>query len=99
MAYTAYNYYPLTESFFNVEGSLVYQKDVRTKGIVGLHVFRWNPEKSKITIKTVGGSVVTFSGNSLVEGAVYWVSISEVMDIVGNAEDTQIWGIVGSPKL
>jgi len=35
----------------------------------------------------------------LVEGAVYWVSISEVMDIVGNAEDTQIWGIVGSPKL
>ena len=54
MAYTAYNYYPLTESFFNVEGSLVYQKDVRTKGIVGIHVFRWDPNKSKITIKTVG---------------------------------------------
>ena len=99
MAYTAFNYYPLTESFFNVEGSLVYHKDLKTKGIVGIHVFRWNPQKSSITIKTMGGSFVTFRGNSLVEGAVYWVTVSEVSDIVGSIEDTEIWGLVGSVKL
>lgn len=97
MSFFATNYYPLTENFFKVEGSHAVQIDGR-RPIIGMHVFKWDPGVSSMKIRTIGGSIVNFTGNALVEGAVYWVGVQEVLEMAGTPEDTEIHGIISTFK-
>jgi len=97
MSFFATSYYPLTENFFSVEGSHTVKIDGR-RPIVGMHIFKWDPNVSSIKIKTTGGSIINFTGNALVEGAVYWVGVAEVLDMTGTPEDTEIHGIISTYK-
>ena len=97
MAYFATNYYPLTETYFS-EGKGYVHKPEGRRPIIGIHIFKWDPNVSSFTIKTTGGSVVKFSGNALVEGAVYWVGVIEVIEVTGSPEDTEVHGIISTFK-
>ncbi len=97
MSFFATNYHPLTEKFFNTPGSYVHSPEGR-RPIIGIHIFKWDPNVSTMTIKTTGGSVVTFSGNALVEGAVYWIGVSEIIDVQGTPENTEVHGIISTFK-
>lgn len=97
MSFFATNYFPLTATYFSEKKAYIHKPDGR-RPIIGLHIFKWNPEVSKLTVKTAGGSVVTFSGNALVEGAVYWVGVSEVIEVTGTPENTEVHGIISTFK-
>jgi hypothetical protein len=51
-----------------------------------------------LTITTTGGSTVTYSGNALVEGAVYWVGVKEVVEVKGTPDNTEVHGIISTFK-
>jgi hypothetical protein len=97
MSFFATNYYPLSENFFAVKGAHVVKMDGR-RPVIGMHIFKWNPEVSTIKIKTTGGSIINFTGNALVEGAVYWIGVAEVLEMSGTAQDTEIHGIISTLK-
>ena len=97
MSFFATNYYPLSESFFTTEGSHTIKIDGR-RPVIGMHIFKWDPNVSSIKIKTIGGSIINFTGNSLVEGAVYWVGVSEILEMTGTPEDTEIHGVITTFK-
>jgi hypothetical protein len=97
MPYFATNYYPLTAEYFKSKRPVIHKAEQR-RPIIGIHIFKWNPEISSFKVKTIGGTEITFSGNSLVEGAVYWVGISEVIEVKGSPADTEIHGIISTFK-
>lgn len=97
MAFFATNYYPITGTYFTNDGPYVHKPEGR-RPIIGMHIFKWDPNVSSMTVKTTGGSIVTFSQNALVEGAVYWVGVSEVLEVTGTPEDTEVHGIISTFK-
>jgi hypothetical protein len=96
MSFFATNYFPLTEEYFK-NGPYIHKVEGR-RPIIGIHIFRWDPNISTMTIKTSGGSIVKYHGNALVEGAVYWVGVSEILEISGSSDDTEIHGIISTFK-
>jgi len=96
MPYFATNYVALTAEFFK-NGHYIHKNEGR-RPVVGIHIFRWNPETSSMKVKTIGGTEITYSGNALVEGAVYWVSISEIIDVKPSAEETEVHGVISTFK-
>jgi hypothetical protein len=97
MPYFATNYVPITAEYFKFRKPYFHKAEQR-RPIVGIHIFKWNPEVSSIKIKTIGGSEITFSGNALVEGAVYWIGVSEVIEVKDSPENTEIFGIISTFK-
>ncbi len=98
MSYFATNYHPLTAEYFSQDKPFSYKSDVTRRPIIGLHIFKWDPNISSLKIKTLGGSIVNFTGNSLVEGAVYWISVAELIEAKGTSEDTEVWGVISTFK-
>lgn len=97
MTFFATKYYPLTETYFKLGSSFEHTTEGR-RPIVGMHIFKWDPNESSLTITTTGGSTVTYSGNALVEGAVYWVGVKEVVEVKGTPENTEVHGIISTFK-
>jgi len=98
MSYFATNYYPLTAEYFERGGSYVVDTQQSKRPVIGMHIFKWDPNVSQLKVKTYGGSIVNFHGNSLVEGAIYWVGISEILEITGSPTDTEVHGIISTFK-
>ena len=97
MAYFATSYFPITAEYFKVKKQYVPPLD-RRRPIIGLHIFKWDPNISSLRIKTIGGTDITYSGNALVEGAVYWVGVSEIIEVKGSPEDTEVHGVISTFK-
>ena len=97
MPYFATNYFPVTGEYFKLKSPYIHKQDSR-RPIIGLHVFKWDPEESSLKIRTIGGSEITFSGNALVEGAVYWVGVAEVLEVKGTPQNTEVHGVISTFK-
>lgn len=98
MAYFATGYLPITADYFTWKKPFSVIKESLRRPVIGIHIFKWDPNISSLKIKTLSGSVVNFSGNALVEGAVYWISVSEILEVKGSPDNTEVWGIISTFK-
>jgi hypothetical protein len=98
--YSASQYYPITELFFSTKekvdctpgGGIV---PLQSPPITALHIFNWSP-KSSLTVELWSGQVVTYPPTALVEGAIYFVKIRNVIEAKPNAKETQVMGLTTS---
>lgn len=97
MAIIASKFYPITDIFFKNNEEIKLRSGegiVHTNEppIMGIHIFNWSPE-SWITVETESGQVIKFPATSLVEGAVYYMRITKLINAGPNRTETQVMGI------
>lgn len=97
MAIIASKFYPITDIFFKHgtevklrpgDGIIAHNEPP----IIGIHIFNWSPE-SWLTVETESGQVIKFPATSLVEGAVYYMRLSKLINVGPNRTETQVMGI------
>jgi len=95
--YSASQYYPITDTFFEKKnkinctpGSGLVPQDAPP--ITALHIFNWST-KSSLTVELWSGQIITYPPTALVEGAIYYVKIRNVIDVKPNAKETQVMGL------
>ena len=97
MAIIASKFYPITDIFFK------HNKEIKLRPgdgilshnepyVVGIHIFNWGAE-SWLTVETESGQVIKFPATSLVEGAVYYMRLSKLINAGPNRTETQVMGI------
>lgn len=99
MATIATHYYPVTDIYFKEKKEVslrVNEGVINDPGIVpiGFHVFNWSPE-SYMTVQTVNNQIITFPPTSIVEGAVYYIRITKIINAGPNEKETQVMAICG----
>jgi len=100
MSLIATKFYPITDIYFknNAEINLAPGYgvvDANEPRVHGIHIFNWSPDSSWIIAETKSGQI-KFEGNSLIEGAVYYISIDKLISAGPNADTTKIMAISSS---
>jgi hypothetical protein len=99
MSNIAHHYIPITDIYFHEKREVNLKPGesivhISNPKIIGIHVFNWSPN-SWITIQTTAGQTIKFPPTSLVEGAVYYMNFSKLIEAGPSPEETQVMAIAG----
>ena len=93
----ATKFYPITDIYFRdnqpvnlTPGNFILS--TTDSPVIGLHIFNWSPN-SWITIETTNGQIIKFPPTSLVEGAVYYMKLSKLIEAGPSNVETQVMAI------
>jgi hypothetical protein len=97
----ATKFYPITDIYFKNSTEVNLTPgcgiiDINEPPMHGIHIFSWDPNSSRVTVETKAGQQIKFEGNSLVEGAVYYISINKLISAGPDASLTKIMAISSS---
>jgi hypothetical protein len=89
-------YHPLSDLYFKTKSEASFIAGSNGVGvdtpIAGIHIFNWSPS-SYITLEINGSQIVTFPPTSLVEGAIYFMNVTKIINAGPNENETQVMGV------